>query len=192
MIAEIAGENFSRVPVYRDNKDNVVGILHAKDLAARRLDPSPPRVERLLRTAYFVPPGKLLADLFEDMRRGHFQMALVINEYGRLLGLVTLEDLIEELFGEIHDEFDTEMPELTKISDDEWSASGRVTIVKLEDALAPARIAEIAGGGKTLGSVILRRLGRVPHAGEKLRLGDFEATIERVRGASVEQVRLSR
>src|SRR5579863_323879 len=192
LMAEIAQESFSRVPVYRRSQDNIVGILHAKDLAARRLDPSPPRVERLVRPAYFIPPGKMLADLFDEMRRGRFQIALVVNEYGRLLGLVTLEDLLEELFGEIRDEFDTEIPELTKISDDEWLASGAVGLGKLADALAPARVIDVYGGGKTLGSLILRRLGRVPRVGEKLRLGEFEATIERVRGAAVELARLKR
>ncbi|MGB3551309.1 MAG: hemolysin family protein, partial [Candidatus Binatus sp.] len=192
LVAEIAHENFSRVPVYRHSQDNIVGILHAKDFAARRLEPSPPRVERLVRPAYFVPPGKLLGDLFDEMRRGRFQIALVVNEYGRLLGLVTLEDLLEELFGEIHDEFESEIPELTKISDHEWLASGAIALGKLADALAPSRIIEVYGGGKTLTSLILRRLGRVPRAGEKLRLGEFDATIERVRGATVELVRLHR
>ena len=192
LMAEIAQESFSRVPVYRRSQDNIVGILHAKDLAARRLDPSPPRVERLVRPAYFIPPGKMLADLFDEMRRGRFQIALVVNEYGRLLGVVTLEDLLEELFGEIHDEFDVEVPELTKLSDNEWTASGAVGLGKLADALAPARVIEVYGGGKTLGSLILRRLGRVPRVGEKLRLGEFEATIESVRGAAVELARLKR
>ena len=192
LIAEIAHESFSRVPVYRKNPDNIVGILHAKDLAARRLEPSPPRVERLVRPAYFIPPGKLLGELFDEMRRGRFQIALVVNEYGRLLGLVTLEDLLEELFGEIRDEFDTEIPELTRISDDEWAASGAVALGKLADALAPGRVVEVDGGSRTLSSLILRRLGRVPRVGEKLRLGDFEATVERVRGAAVETVRLHR
>jgi CBS domain containing-hemolysin-like protein len=192
LMAEIAQESFSRVPVYRRSQDNIVGILHAKDLAARRLDPSPPRVERLVRPAYFIPPGKMLADLFDEMRRGRFQIALVVNEYGRLLGLVTLEDLLEELFGEIHDEFDTEVPELARISDTEWTASGAVGLGKLADALAPARVIDVYGGGKTLGSLILRRLGRVPRVGEKLRLGEFDVTIERVRGAAVEVARLQR
>jgi len=127
LMAEIAHESFSRVPVYRRSQDNIVGILHAKDLAARRLDPSPPRVERLVRPAYFIPPGKNARRLVRRRcRRGRFQIALVVNEYGRLLGLVTLEDLLEELFGEIHDEFDAEVPEIARISDTEWTASGAV------------------------------------------------------------------
>jgi putative hemolysin len=192
LTSEIAHESFSRVPVYRRSPDNIVGILHAKDLAARRLESAPPRIERLVRPAYFVPPGKALGDLFEEMRRGHFQMALVVNEYGRLLGLVTLEDLLEELFGEIRDEFDTEIPEITRVSDSEWTVSGAIALGKLADTLAPARVIETYGGGKTLGSLILRRLGRVPRPGEKLRLGEFEATVERVRGAAVEVARLKR
>lgn len=192
LIADIAQESFSRVPVYRKNPENIVGILHAKDLAARRLQASPPRVERLVRPAYFIPPGKALGELFDEMRRGHFQMALVVNEYGRLLGLVTLEDLLEELFGEIRDEFDTEIPELTPVADNEWEASGAVALGKLADLLAPARIIDAYGGGKTLSSLILRSLGRVPRVGEKLKLGEFEVTIERVRGAAVEVVRLKR
>ena len=192
LVAEVAHEHFSRVPVYRDSPDNIVGVLHAKDLVGAPPRATPPRVERLIRPAYFVPPGKPLGELFDEMRRERFQIALVVNEYGRLLGLVTLEDLLEELFGEIHDEFESEIPELTKISDHEWLASGAIALGKLADVLAPSRIIEVYGGGKTLTSLILRRLGRVPRAGEKLRLGEFDATIERVRGATVELVRLHR
>jgi putative hemolysin len=191
LMAEVAHENFSRVPVYRGGLDDIVGILHAKDLAARRLDPALPRIERLLRPGYFIPPGKALGELFDEMRRGRFQMALVVNEYGKLLGLVTLEDLLEEVFGEIRDEFDIEVPELTKISDDEWTASGAIDLAKLNAELTPATPIP-ATGGHTLASVILRRLGRVPRVKERLKLGDFDATVERVRGATVELVRLHR
>ena len=103
------------MPVYRDQRDNIVGLLHVKDLITRRLEPSPPRLSRLLRPAYFVPPGKPLGEMFDEMRRGRFQLAVVVDEYGRVLGLITLEDLLEELFGEIHDEFDYEGPELTAV-----------------------------------------------------------------------------
>ncbi len=191
LIAEVAHENFSRVPVYRESPDDIVGILHAKDLAARRLDPALPRIDRLLHQAYFIPPNKPLGELFDEMRRGRFQMALVVNEYGKLLGLVTLEDLLEEVFGEIRDEFDIEAPDLTKISDNEWTASGAVDLAKLNAELAPATPIPDAAG-HTLASVILRRLGRVPRVKERLKLGDFDATVERVRGATVELVRLHR
>lgn len=192
LITEVARGHFSRIPMYRGGPENIVGVLHAKDLALRRLEPVLPRVERLLRPAYFIPPRKPLGELFDEMRRGRFQMALVVDEYGRLLGLVTLEDLLEELFGELRDEFDVEIPELQKISEHEWVASGAIDTRELATALGPDFKLEMPGGGRTLSNQMLRRLGRVPPVGEKLKLGEFEATIERVHGATVEQVRFTR
>ena len=92
----------------------------------------------------------------------------------------------------MRDEFDVEIPELQKISATEWLASGAIETRELAAALGPDFKLEVAGGGRTLSNQMLRRLGRVPPVGEKLKLGDFEATIERVRGATVEQVRLKR
>ena len=192
LVNEVAHGHFSRVPMYREKPENIVGVLHAKDLAFSRLDATPPRVERLLRPAYFIPPRKPLGELFDEMRRGRFQMALVVDEYGRLLGLVTLEDLLEELFGELRDEFDIEIPELEKIAENEWLASGAIDVRQLAAALGPDFSLDVRGGGRTLSSQMLRRFGRVPPVGEKLRLGAFDAAIERVRGATVEQVRLRR
>ena len=192
LVNEVAHGHFSRVPMYREKPENIVGLLHAKDLAFSRLDAAPPRVERLLRPAYFIPPRKPLGELFDEMRRGRFQMALVVDEYGRLLGLVTLEDLLEELFGELRDEFDIEIPELEKISENEWLASGAIDVRQLAAALGPGFSLDVRGGGRTLSSQMLRQFGRVPPVGEKLRLGSFEATVERVRGATVEHVRLKR
>ncbi|HUA32485.1 MAG TPA: hemolysin family protein [Candidatus Binataceae bacterium] len=189
LIADIVHEGYTRVPIYRGTPDNIAGILHTKDLVARRLDPTPPRIERLVRPAYFIPPGKSLGDLFDEMRRGRFQMALVVNEYGKLLGLVTLNDLLEELFGEIRDEFDIEVPEFAKVSDHEFVVSGAIDIKQLNQHL-PVAIAP--AGGRTLASIVLRKQGRVPRVGEHLQLGEYEATVESVRGATVELVRLRR
>jgi CBS domain containing-hemolysin-like protein len=136
-----------------------------------------------------VPPGKPLAELFDEMRRGRFQLALVVNEYGKVLGLITLEDLLEELFGEIHDEFDYEGPEFTQVGPGEWLVSGAIQIDRLHESLGDSKSIG-ANGPQSLSSVVLRRLGRVPRPGEKFRLGDFEAVVEHVRGATVELVRL--
>jgi putative hemolysin len=189
IVAEVVAGHFSRVPVYRDSPDNIIGILHVKDLVIRRLEPAPPRIERLIRPAYYVPPGKPLAELFDEMRRGRFQLALVVNEYGKVLGLITLENLLEELFGEIRDEFDYEGPEITKVDSGEWLVSGAIEIDRLRESLGDGKSLGVSGP-HTLSSVILRRLRRVPRPGEKFRLGDFEAAVERVRGATVELVRL--
>jgi CBS domain containing-hemolysin-like protein len=190
IVAEIAHESFSRVPVYRGSPDNIVGILHAKDLAIRRLETAAVRIDRLVRPAYFIPPGKFIGELFDEMRRGRFQMALVVSEYGKVLGLVTLEDLLEEMFGEIRDEFDLEVPELTQTTPGEWVASGAIELKRLNAEISPD-IPLAVPAGHTLSALILRRLGRVPHAGEKVEIArGIEATVERVRGAAVELARL--
>jgi putative hemolysin len=191
IVAEVVAGHFSRIPIYRESADNIVGILHVKDLVTRRLEPTPPRLERLIRPAYYVPPGKPLAELFDEMRRGRFQLALVVNEYGKVLGLITLENLLEELFGEIRDEFDYEGPEITLVGTAEWLVSGAIEIDRLAESIGEGKSLGVTGP-HTLSSVVLRRLGRVPRANEKFRLGDFEATVERVRGATVEVVRLKR
>ena len=136
IIAEVAHGHYSRVPVYRGDPNNIVGVLRAKDLVARRLESTPPRLERLIREPYFVPPGKTLGELFDEMRRRRFQLAFVVDEYGHLLGLVTLEDLLEELFGELRDEFELEGPDLTEAGDGEWLAlAGTINLARLTQAL---------------------------------------------------------
>jgi CBS domain containing-hemolysin-like protein len=192
IIAEVAHAHYSRVPVYRGNPNNIVGVLRAKDLVARRLESAPPRLERLIREPAFVPPGKTLGELFDEMRRRRFQLAFVVDEYGHLLGLVTLEDLLEELFGELRDEFELEGPELTEVGPAEWLAAGTIGLARLTQALNGGDSFSGRGHERTLSSLVLRRLGRIPQPGEQLRLGSFDVKIEKVRGATIELVRLKR
>lgn len=192
LLAEVAHGHYSRVPVYRGNPNNIVGVLRAKELVAGRLETVRPRLERLIHKLHFVPPGKPLGELFEEMRRERIQIAFVVDEYGRLLGLVTLEDLLEELFGELRDEFELEGPELTQVGEGEWVVSGTASLSRLAQALDGGEAFVAHGHERTLSSLVLRRLGRVPQPGEHLRLDGFEAGIEKVRGATVELVRLKR
>lgn len=192
LVAEVAHAHFSRVPIYRGNPDYIVGVLHAKDLVVRRLDQTLLRLERLIRTPRFVPPAKLLVELFEEMRRDRFQLALVVNEYGRLLGLITLEDLLEELFGELRDEFELQGPELAAVGPGEWLVSAGIDVAQLRAALDSEGTLPESGGARSLNSLVLQNLGRVPHAGEHFRLGDFEVTVERVSGTTLERLRLKR
>ncbi len=192
LIAEVAHAHFSRVPVYRGHPDYIVGVLHAKDLVVRRLDQTLPRLERLIRPPHFVPPAKPMVELFDEMRRDRFQIAMVVNEYGRLLGLISLEDLLEELFGELRDEFEVEGPEIESVAPDQWLVSGAIDVAQLRAVLNSGASIPEARGARTLNSLVLRELGRVPRAGDHFRLGDFDAVVERVRGASVERLRLKR
>jgi putative hemolysin len=190
LVGEVANGHFSRVPIYRGTLDNIVGILHVKDLVTHRLAHTVPRLGRLIRPAYFVPPAKPLAELFDEMRRDRFQLAIVVDEYGRVLGLITLEDLLEELFGEIHDEFDEEGPEVVPVGPGEWLASGAIDLRRLHEVIGDG--SSIPSGAATLSSLVLRELKRVPRRGETFRLGDYDASVERVHGATVELVRLRR
>jgi putative hemolysin len=193
LIGEVARGRFSRVPIWRGDAGRIVGVLHAKDLVARRLDPVLPRLERLIRPPYFVPPRKPLGVLLDEMRRDRIHLAVVVNEYGALLGVVSLEDLLEELFGEIKDEFDVEGPELTRTDSGEWLVAGGIELSRLQEALGREHLPAIDGGGETtLSRLVLRRLGRVPRPGESFALGGYKATVEKVRGASIEQLRLVR
>src|SRR5262249_18726375 len=161
--------HFSRVPIYRDRPDNIIGILHVKDLVAQQLEPTPPRLEQLIRPAYFVSPGMALGELFDQMRRSRFQLAIVVDEEARAAGLITLEDLLEELFGEISDEFDYEGPELVRVGPGEWLASGSLAIERLREAVGDGS-ALPHSGAETLGSYLLGRLRRVPRRGEHFKL----------------------
>ena len=182
IVAEVVAGHFSRVPIYRDSADNIVGILHVKDLVTRRLEPSQPRLERLIRPAYYVPPGKSLGELFDEMRRGRFQMALVVNEYGKLLGLITLEDLLEELFGEIRDEFDYEGPEITPVEGGEWLVSGAMEIDRLSEALGDGKSIGVSGK-HTLSSVVIP-FGSISSDNPHESVSDFRARRKAVGSAS--------
>jgi putative hemolysin len=188
----VTAAHFSRVPIFRNDPGNIVGVLHVKDLVARRLDGAAPRLDRLIRPPYFVPDRKPVSELVEEMRRDRVHLAIVVGEYGDLRGLVSLEDLLEELFGEIKDEFDIEGPELAKSGDHEWLVSGGIELARLQEALGSDQLPKMDGPDRTLSRLLLRRLRRVPWPGEQIELGAYHATVERVRGAHIEQVRLSR
>jgi putative hemolysin len=192
LATEVARGHFSRVPIYQGEPNHIVGILHAKDVAARRLDRTPTRIERLMRPPYFVPPGKPLGDLLDEMRNNHQQIAMVVDEYGQLLGLVSLEDLLEELFGELKDEFDLEVPEMTALPGGAWSVAGSIELRKLGEVLGSHQLPLADRAEPTLNRLVLRKLGRVPRAGEHFKLGNFEVTVDKVRGASVELMTFKR
>ncbi len=162
LAAEVAHGHFSRVPVYRHRRDNIIGVLHVKDLVARRLEAGNPRLERLIRPPSFVPLRKPLAELFDEMRRSRTRLALVVDEYGKLQGLVTLEDLLEELFGEIRDEFDIEGPELSQVADRRMAGVGSDRDAQAAGELIGDGLPAASDGGQTLSSLVLRRLKRVP------------------------------
>jgi CBS domain containing-hemolysin-like protein len=178
---------FSRIPIYQDTIDNIVGLLYAKDLLGRsREGGEGPPVADLLREAYFVPETMVVDDLFRELQSRRVHMAIVVDEYGGTAGLATIEDLLEEIVGEIQDEYDTEEPLVRKISDWEYQLQARIN---LDDASELLRVALPPEGGDTLGGFIYSQLGRVPVVGDDITFEQVQLTVLSVDGRSVRQVR---
>jgi hemolysin (HlyC) family protein len=158
----------SRVPVYRENLDDVIGFVHVKDVLAPVADRRPARLERLLRKVLFVAPSVPILDLLVQMRQSRTHIAMVVDEFGGIDGLVTIEDLIEEIVGEIEDEHDVpETPTLIERPDGSLIADARIPIEALEEQhgtrLRPAGDEEAVD---TLGGLVFTLAGRVPKRGE--------------------------
>ncbi|MDA1095720.1 MAG: hemolysin family protein [Chloroflexi bacterium] len=182
---------FSRIPLFRDTIDHVIGILYAKDLlgALRGDHAADMSLETIARPAYLIPETKRLGDLLHDFQERRVHIALVVDEYGSLVGLVTHEDLLEELVGEIEDEFTVRDQLVDRLSPDE----------AIVDARAPLRVVNElfdvdlgAEGFDTLGGLIYHKLGRVPTTGDSVSEDGVGITVLSTAGRRVRRVRVSR
>ena len=166
----VAQQEYSRVPVYRENLDNIVGLVVVKDLLqSEEWPPLDQPVSALMRAAMFVPDTKRVAGLLKEFQQRRDQLAIVVDEYGGTAGLVTIEDLLEELVGEIRDEYDIEAEPIVQETDDTYTFSAKVGIGDLAERLG---IEIEADGFETVGGWVLARVGRVPSVGESF---DFDA-----------------
>ena len=179
---------YSRLPVYRENIDDVVGIAYAKDLMGRELDGRDAEaVGEHARPAQFVPETKRVSSMLREMQDSKFHMAIVVDEYGGTAGLVTLEDLIEELVGEIVDEFDVEEPGVERLAGGGIVVTGRMPLDDAADLLG-TELPE--GGWDTVGGLLLDMAGRVPAEGESVTVDGFRLVAERVQGRRIARVRI--
>jgi CBS domain containing-hemolysin-like protein len=179
----VASTPFSRVPVYRDSIDDVVGFLHIKDFVRQQLAQKPFDLHELLREPFFVPKMLPVADLLATFRAQRQHMAIVIDEHGGTLGLVTLEDLIEEVVGEVRDEFDAqEEPPITLVGPGHILAQGSVLLDDLSQYVA---IDKHGHDVHTLGGLVLAELGRRPQKADQISLGAVTLRVEAVERVSV-------
>ena len=162
-------EQYSRIPVYRDDLDNIVGVALVKDLAPLPLDASPP-LQALIRPAHFVPESKRAAELLKELQRRQVQLAIVVDEHGGTAGLVTVEDLLEEIVGEIRDEYDDESDTVTDEGQGVFVFSGKVSVDEVHDRLGVEIERE---GFETVGGYLLSHLGRMPYLGETFQVDDL-------------------
>ena len=178
----------SRVPVYDDSIDNVIGLLYAKDLLRLQSNPGEKNsIRKFLRPAYFVPESKKVDELLAEMQARGIHIAVVVDEYGGMAGLVTLEDIVEEIVGEIRDEYDQKEELLVqKISEDEFLFKARVSLDDFNDALGTEVESDQTD---TLGGIFYGEMGRVPAEGDIMRIEEWVLTIEEVRGRRIGKIR---
>lgn len=181
----------SRLPVYEEKIDNTIGLLYAKDLLKAQLDKKRQlSIRSLLRQAYFVPEAKKVEELLREMQANGIHIAIVVDEYGGMAGLVTLEDIVEEIVGEIRDEYDQgeELP-FEKISEDEYIFQGRTDVEDFNEIMGTHLTRETAD---TISGYIYDEIGRVPAGGEQIRLEGWMLTVEKVVGQRIRKVRAVR
>jgi CBS domain containing-hemolysin-like protein len=189
-VARIRELGLSRFPIYHGDIDHIVGILYAKDLL--KLDTEADagqEVGSLIRPARFTPESKKAGELLRELQRRRIHIAIAVDEYGGTAGLVTLEDLIEEIVGEIRDEYDEEEPLVKVIDKSTVIADG---MVRLEDLAEEIEADLEVEGIETLGGFLMDAFGRIPSEGEKLERGDLAFTVESVEEQRIVRVRIDR
>ncbi len=187
----LLNSGYSRVPVYDGSIDNILGLLYAKDLLrVWREGNQVENLQDLLRPAYFTPETKKVADLLQEMQARRIHMAIVVDEYGGTAGLVTLEDIVEEIIGEVQDEYDQAEEVLyQQVGDGEFVFHGRIDLDDF-DAIMESQLAN--SEADTLGGYVYSKMGRVPKGGESFKTQDLLLTVEQVVRRRIRKVRAQR
>ena len=192
MLHQVIDIGHSRYPVYENTTDNIIGILHSKDLIKLQRAPEL-NIRALLRAVVFVPESKNLIDLLREFRRNRNHMAIVIDEFGRIAGLVTIEDVLEEIVGEIEDEFDTdpESGDIFGLADRTYRVAGHTPLERVNEAFG-VNLVSVDGEDAfdTVGGLIAHEMGHVPKRGEHHTLAGLRFDVMHSRGGSVKWFRV--
>jgi putative hemolysin len=180
-------KGFSRLPVYSETIDNVIGVAYLKDLLSLHIENKPFQLERVIRKPYIVPPNKNVSVLLREMREKRIHLALVGDEYGGTDGLVTMEDLIEEIVGDIHDEKEKELREIDEIAANRFIIDGRTDIGKVNERLG---VTLPEDEFETIGGFVLGLFGRLPAEGDQVRYRDLMFTVLRLRKNRISRIRV--
>jgi magnesium and cobalt transporter len=190
ILSQVVRAGHSRFPVIEGDRDEVIGILHAKDLL-RFFAGDEDNLRGMLRPAVFLPESKRLDVLLRDFRRSRNHMAVVVDEYGSVAGLVTIEDVIEQIVGDIEDEFDSADDEgdIFALPDGSYRVNGDTAIERINEAFG-LQLPE--GDFDTIGGLVAHELGHVPKRGETFSLGGLQWTAQLTRGGAVRRFRVLR
>ncbi|MDX1620789.1 MAG: hemolysin family protein [Nitriliruptorales bacterium] len=190
LVNEVIEHGYSRIPVYRETRDDIVGVVYAKDLLKRlAMRPGGTRWNDLIREPTFVPETKRVDDLLRTLQERTVHLAIVVDEYGAMVGLVTIEDILEEIVGEIVDEHDHEAPLIEMLDDGHVRVDARLPVDELNELMDTELPDE---DWDTVGGLVLGTLGRVPAEGETLDIDGLHIFTERVQGRRVSKVVVNR
>jgi CBS domain containing-hemolysin-like protein len=174
-IEKILENGYSRVPVFEGTIDHIVGIIFTKDLLPKLRVGGEFKIEDIMRPAHYIAANKKLIDIMRDFQKQHIQFAIVVDEFGGTEGVITMEDILEELVGEIQDEYDSETPLIEKMDEKKWRVQGAVTLVQLNESLPrPLPETEIY---VTLAGMLIDTVGRIPNVGESINFDDYTFTV---------------
>ena len=189
-IETIVEHGHSRIPVYEESVDEILGILYAKDLLPilTKAIATRPDLKSLLRTPVYIPESMTVDDLLHEFQRRKVHIAIVLDEYGGTAGLVTIEDLLEEIVGEIQDEYDEEEPMVVRLSEDEARVDGRASVDELVDLFDTNLDLEDEDEYDTVGGLIYHRIGGIPSPGDRIDVDGLSLTVETTDGRRVGKV----
>jgi len=183
----ISESEHSRFPVYKDTVDQVIGILHVKDILKALIADKPFNVNELVRKPYFVPISKHIDDLLRELKRKKVHIAVVVDEYGGVSGIVSMEDIIEEIIGDIQDEFDHETEDVVKLGDGLWLCDARVNL----EFLAEETNLELpVDDFDTLGGFVFDLFGKIPVKNEKISYKDYDFIIQEMDGHKINSIKI--
>ena len=186
---EIVEQGFSRIPVYNETIDKIIGILHMKDLFKYNKEKDKDvKIKELIKEAYFIPTTKTLVELLEEFKRKQIHMAIIIDEYGGTLGIVTIEDLLEEIVGEIRDEFDQEEEGIQQIRETIYDIKGDTLIEELNDELSTS--IPISEEYDTVSGYVQDKLGKVAEVSEQVKGNGFILKVMDVNNKRIEKIRV--
>ena len=187
----IVESGYSRIPVFAENHDNIKGLIYSKDLLPHLEKPDNFRWQTLIRPAYFVPESKKIDDLLKEFQETKVHLAIVVDEYGGTSGLVTLEDILEEIVGDISDEYDDEEKLYVKVDDDTYVFEGKILLndfYKITD-IDESVFEKVTEDVETLAGLVLELKGEIPKKGDKVNMGPYEFEVVAVDNRRINKIR---
>lgn len=184
---KITESGHSRFPVYRESIDNVIGVLYVKDLIRYLCNGESYNLENIIRKAYFVPETKRIDSLLREFKRRHIHIAMAVDEYGGLSGIVCMEDIIEEIVGDIQDEFDNEGEEIVSLGNNSWIIDARTDLDDVNKEIASEFPTE---SSDTLGGFVLDLFGKIPVKYEKISYGNYDFIIQDMDGHRIDTIKV--